>query len=70
MAHADGIAVIERLRELPAGGVLLELACARADVELVGGAVRDLLLERSPRELDVVVDGAADAFAARIAAIV
>jgi tRNA nucleotidyltransferase (CCA-adding enzyme) len=69
-ARADGIAVIERLRELPAGCVLLELACGRADVELIGGAVRDLLLDRRPRELDVVVDGAADAFAGRIAAIV
>lgn len=67
---AEGVDVLERLRELPGGRVLLELACGRADVELVGGAVRDLLLGRSPRELDVVVDGAADAFARRIAAIV
>ena len=37
-------AVIERLRELPGGPELLELARGRDDVELVGGAVRDLLL--------------------------
>ena len=66
----DGMAVIERLRELPGGRLLLELACGRDDVALVGGAARDLLLGREPRELDVVVDGAADAFAGRIVAIV
>ena len=69
-ADGDGRSLLERLRELPGGRVLLELACGRGDVELVGGAVRDLLLERSPRELDIVIDGAADAFAARIAAFV
>ncbi|HXM87457.1 MAG TPA: hypothetical protein VN889_07460, partial [Solirubrobacteraceae bacterium] len=67
---ADGLTVLERLRELPAGRLLLELAAGRQDVELVGGAARDLLLGRSPRELDIVVDGPADAFAGRIAAIV
>jgi tRNA nucleotidyltransferase (CCA-adding enzyme) len=68
--QADGMKLLERLRELPAGRLLLELAAGRQDVELVGGAARDLLLGRSPRELDVVVDGPADAFAGRIAAIV
>ncbi len=66
----DGTAVLERLRELPGARVLLELSCGRDDVELVGGAVRDLLLGREPRELDVIVDGPADAFASRIAALV
>jgi tRNA nucleotidyltransferase (CCA-adding enzyme) len=55
--------VLERLRGLPGGAALLDLAAQRADVELVGGAVRDLLLGREPRELDVVVGGGADAFA-------
>jgi tRNA nucleotidyltransferase (CCA-adding enzyme) len=54
---------LERLRALPGGEALLEIAAARDDVELVGGAVRDLLLEREPRELDVVVDGDAASFA-------
>jgi tRNA nucleotidyltransferase (CCA-adding enzyme) len=67
---SDGKAVLERLRELPGGRVLLELACGRDDVELVGGAARDLLLGREPRELDIVVDGSAEAFAGRIVSIV
>jgi tRNA nucleotidyltransferase (CCA-adding enzyme) len=66
----DGMAVLERLRELPGGRVVLELACGRDDVALVGGAARDLLLGREPRELDIVVDGSADAFARRIVSIV
>jgi tRNA nucleotidyltransferase (CCA-adding enzyme) len=51
----DGEGVLERVRELPGGAELLDLAGGRADVELVGGAVRDLLLGRTPRELDVIV---------------
>lgn len=66
----DGRAVLERLRELPGGRLLLELSCGRDDVALVGGAARDLLLGREPRELDIVVDGAAEAFAGRIVSIV
>jgi tRNA nucleotidyltransferase (CCA-adding enzyme) len=50
-----GAELLERLRGLPGGPELLELAAEREDVELVGGAVRDLLLGRAPRELDVVV---------------
>jgi tRNA nucleotidyltransferase (CCA-adding enzyme) len=53
---ADGGAtVLARLSELPGGHELRDLAAARDDVELVGGAVRDLLLDSTPRELDVVV---------------
>lgn len=58
-----GAKVLERLRELPGGPELLELAQGHDDVELVGGAVRDLLLERKPRELDVVVAADAPALA-------
>ncbi|HEY2571997.1 MAG TPA: hypothetical protein VGI27_11005, partial [Solirubrobacteraceae bacterium] len=65
----SGTAVLERLRELPGGSELLELAEACEDVELVGGAVRDLLLGKDPRELDVVVGGAASDFAEKIASI-
>jgi len=46
--------LLERLRALPGGPELLELAPPGAF--LVGGAVRDLLLGRRPRELDVVVE--------------
>jgi tRNA nucleotidyltransferase (CCA-adding enzyme) len=63
----SGPAVLERLRELPGGPELLDLAAGREDVELIGGAVRDLLLGRDPRELDVVVDGTATALAEEIA---
>jgi tRNA nucleotidyltransferase (CCA-adding enzyme) len=66
--RASGQAVLARLRELPGGSCLLELAAGREDVELIGGATRDLLLGRSPRELDVVVDGDAASFAAELAA--
>lgn len=41
---------------------MLELASQRADVELVGGAVRDLLLTRAPREIDLVLDGVPASF--------
>jgi tRNA nucleotidyltransferase (CCA-adding enzyme) len=66
--RASGQALLARLRELPGGSCLLELAAGREDVELIGGATRDLLLARSPRELDVVVDGDAASFAAELAA--
>jgi tRNA nucleotidyltransferase (CCA-adding enzyme) len=50
--------VLCALAELPLGETLLAAAAARPDVWLVGGAVRDLLGARRPRELDVVVVGA------------
>lgn len=48
--------LLDALAHLPGGPQLLA-ACERRedDVSLVGGAVRDLLLARPPRELDVVV---------------
>lgn len=56
---AAGTLLIERLSGLRGGRELLELAGEQRyeerDVALVGGAVRDLLTERVPRELDVVV---------------
>jgi tRNA nucleotidyltransferase (CCA-adding enzyme) len=52
---SDGADVLAGLRDLPGGRELLDLASERDDVELVGGAVRDLLLGGGPRELDVVV---------------
>jgi tRNA nucleotidyltransferase (CCA-adding enzyme) len=58
----------QRLRALPCGRRLLEAAAGMAGVHLVGGAVRDLLLGRAPRELDVVVEGDVDALAARLGA--
>ena len=52
----DGSLVIERLRELPGGPELLAVAREHGGVELVGGAVRDILLGRVPRELDTLVE--------------
>jgi len=49
--------LLERLGELACGRRLLEATAEIAGVHLVGGAVRDLLLGRTPRELDVVVEG-------------
>ena len=63
----SGETVLERLRELPGGPELLDLAAGREDVELVGGAARDLLLGRTPRELDVVLDGDTPTFAREVA---
>jgi tRNA nucleotidyltransferase (CCA-adding enzyme) len=60
--------VLERLRALAGGAELLAVSEEHdGSVELVGGAVRDLLLGLAPRELDVVVDGDARAFAAALA---
>jgi tRNA nucleotidyltransferase (CCA-adding enzyme) len=54
-ASARGTSVIEGLAGRPGGSELIELAQDREHVALVGGAVRDLLLGGTPRELDVVV---------------
>jgi tRNA nucleotidyltransferase (CCA-adding enzyme) len=59
---------LERLAELPGGPELTELGARRGDLALVGGAVRDLLLGRTPRELDVVVDENALQLAEELAA--
>ena len=58
--------LLDALRELPCGRRLLEAAAGVDGVHLVGGAVRDLLLGRAPRELDVVVEGEVDALAAAL----
>ncbi len=53
----EAASVVVKLAELPGGSALLA-AAERADrVWLVGGSVRDLLLGRTPNELDVVVEG-------------
>jgi tRNA nucleotidyltransferase (CCA-adding enzyme) len=55
-AH-DGAALLERVRELPGGSELLAAAEKHEGrVELVGGAVRDIMLGLLPRELDVIVE--------------
>jgi|HubBroStandDraft_3_1064219.scaffolds.fasta_scaffold01278_3 tRNA nucleotidyltransferase (CCA-adding enzyme) len=64
----DGPAVLERLHTLPGARELLATAEQHdGAVELVGGAVRDIMLGRSPRELDVVVESDSHAFAHTLA---
>jgi tRNA nucleotidyltransferase (CCA-adding enzyme) len=58
-AAVGGDEVLRALAAQPGGAQLQLLAGERDDLALVGGAVRDLLLGRSPRELDVVVGDAA-----------
>jgi tRNA nucleotidyltransferase (CCA-adding enzyme) len=64
----NGAAVLERLRDLPGGSELLDAAREHGGrVELVGGAVRDIMLELCPRELDVIVDSGVEQLAAALA---
>lgn len=62
-----GELVLEALDASPGGPRLLALARGREDLALVGGAVRDLLLGRAPRELDVVLAAGAADFAKDLA---
>lgn len=65
----DATRVLEALGARPGGPQLLAAASRdRPDLALVGGAVRDLLLGREPRELDAVVDGDAEGLAHELAA--
>jgi len=65
--HTSGEQVLHALATSPGGPQLLGVCQQRDDVALVGGAVRDLLLARTPRELDVVVGGDAGALARELA---
>ncbi len=67
-AATRGGEVLDALRALPGGAELLALGEGGAELALVGGAVRDLLLGRAPRELDVVVAGDAAALARELVA--
>jgi tRNA nucleotidyltransferase (CCA-adding enzyme) len=59
--------VLERLRALPAGARLLDALPGIRGLHLVGGAVRDLLLEREPTELDLVAEADGPVVAAELA---
>jgi tRNA nucleotidyltransferase (CCA-adding enzyme) len=63
----DGERVLEALAALPGGPQLLRLAETREDIALIGGATRDLLIGRTPRELDVVLSAGAGEFAQELA---
>ncbi len=57
-ATVDGHTIVTQIPALPGGPALLEAARnSPSPVHLVGGAVRDIALGRTPRELDIVVDG-------------
>jgi tRNA nucleotidyltransferase (CCA-adding enzyme) len=58
--------LVERLRELPGAGELFDALADVPGVWAVGGAVRDTLLGRDPRDLDLVVEGDAAAVARRL----
>jgi tRNA nucleotidyltransferase (CCA-adding enzyme) len=54
---------------MPGGAALLAALGDRQDVWIVGGAVRDALLGRPPKDLDVVIEGDAAALAAQLGSI-
>jgi tRNA nucleotidyltransferase (CCA-adding enzyme) len=66
-ANDGGETVLARLREIPGGVQLLRVVAGREDAELIGGATRDLLLARTPKELDVVVESGAQPLAQELA---
>jgi tRNA nucleotidyltransferase (CCA-adding enzyme) len=63
VSHDD---LLERLRDLPGAESLFEALADVPGVWIVGGAVRDVLLGREPRDLDLVVEGDAAAAARRL----
>ena len=60
--------LLASLEALPAGRSLLEALSGLTGVHLVGGAVRDLLIERVPHELDLVSATDGPALASELAA--
>ncbi|MEP6953526.1 MAG: hypothetical protein ABI950_05625 [Solirubrobacteraceae bacterium] len=62
----SGSQALDALRTLPCGARLLDLFSPADGLYLVGGAVRDLLLGRTPRELDLVARGDLAAAVARL----
>jgi tRNA nucleotidyltransferase (CCA-adding enzyme) len=59
--------LLERLREVPGAEPLFDALADVPGVWVVGGAVRDTLLGRDPRDLDLVVEGDAAEAARRLA---
>lgn len=58
--------LLERLRETPGAEELFDALADVPGVWIVGGAVRDALLGRDPRDLDLVVEGDAAEVARRL----
>ena len=59
--------LLARLRAVPGAAAPLDAVAGEPGVHVVGGAVRDVLLGREPRELDFVVEGEAEPVARRAA---
>jgi tRNA nucleotidyltransferase (CCA-adding enzyme) len=59
---------VDQLRAAPGAEIVLSAVDGEPGVYVIGGAVRDALLGRAPRELDLVVEGDAVAVARRAAA--
>ena len=53
----DPLDLLDRLRAQPWAPALLDAAAGLEGIHVVGGAVRDLALDRVPVDLDVVVEG-------------
>jgi tRNA nucleotidyltransferase (CCA-adding enzyme) len=69
VSGSDGAMVLERLPGLAGGSELLAAATEHdGSVELVGGAVRDIMLGSRPRELDVIVESGVERLAQALAA--
>jgi tRNA nucleotidyltransferase (CCA-adding enzyme) len=58
--------VVAKLAELPAGQAVIDAVADDRSVWLVGGAVRDVLLGRTPTEIDLVVEGPLEPLLARL----
>lgn len=66
MTEAGPDELLDRFTALPAAGPLLDRLRDVDGVYLVGGAVRDLLLDAAPLDLDLVVDGELEPVIARL----
>ena len=67
----DGVSddVLAVLRAVPGGPELLDALGSREDVWIVGGAVRDALLGRTPKDIDLVIEGDAAGLAQELGSI-
>ena len=61
--------VLTAVRAVPGGPELLDALGTRDDVWIVGGAVRDALLDRTPKDIDLVIEGDAAGLARELGSI-
>lgn len=62
----EAVMVVAKLAKLPGGQAVIDAVADDTSVWLVGGAVRDLMLERTPSEIDLVVEGPLDDLLGRL----